>query len=553
MSVGYVAMYRTSDSGNDPDVTPATWKVILPDGSELNTSGSSTQGLQEAINYAAQYAFNLQVYGGGIKPQVFGINYGGALGTNPFTTAAGSSTVTVSQPGHGLSTGTKMQFFGVPGSVNGIPGSQFAAEHPITVINANSYAITLSSSASSSGVSGGSAVRYQQAGQDASIINCSTGLVFPPLQGIKIDISATLNFGGGGGMPALAFDSMMLSNINIKGQIVCSSGYTAGVQVKPTRELPQDPAGPVVTSTYLYLPSVIVASAVPCVDFDATVAPIMQNYFDIMEPNNTAAGGIGVRVVVTNGEGSTFNGNILRVVDAHGCDTGIAIGTSTTGASNINGNTWTINTDPRTGGTGLETYGNYDYINVSVTSLEGTPSKGVRILGNAAGNTMNVLRNDAVTRYEGATNLNNAIIDGVDAVSAYRANESYQNIPSSTWTKVDFSAEEWDTQGHYDAANARFVVSTPGLYRVDAQVTFDTTVDTAIMQIAVHKSGSVIKRHNTTGVGGGAGFPSVSVSCIVPCGIGEYLETYARQATGSERNIAGEKYLSYMQIQRIST
>lgn len=110
MANGYVSMRRISDSGNDPSVNPAVWKVILPDGSELDTSGSNTQGLQEAINYAAQYAYNLIVYGGGIKPQVFGIDYGGALTNNPFTTTNSSPVVTISHSSHGLTSGVKMQF-----------------------------------------------------------------------------------------------------------------------------------------------------------------------------------------------------------------------------------------------------------------------------------------------------------------------------------------------------------------------------------------------------------------------------------------------------------
>ncbi len=59
-----VQMYRTADSANDG--SPATWVVEKPDGTILDTTDSPTQGLQEAMDYAAVNGYNLKKYGGGI-------------------------------------------------------------------------------------------------------------------------------------------------------------------------------------------------------------------------------------------------------------------------------------------------------------------------------------------------------------------------------------------------------------------------------------------------------------------------------------------------------
>lgn len=44
------------------------WVVYLPNGTILNTSASTTDGLQEAINYAVEYAYNLHITGLPVLP-----------------------------------------------------------------------------------------------------------------------------------------------------------------------------------------------------------------------------------------------------------------------------------------------------------------------------------------------------------------------------------------------------------------------------------------------------------------------------------------------------
>jgi hypothetical protein len=60
-----------------------TWKVLKPDGTLLDISGSTSQGLQEAINYAQQNAAPLVVWGGGITPP----SHGSAVYSGITTTA----------------------------------------------------------------------------------------------------------------------------------------------------------------------------------------------------------------------------------------------------------------------------------------------------------------------------------------------------------------------------------------------------------------------------------------------------------------------------------
>ena len=49
------------------------WRTFKPDGSPLDTTGTTTQGLQESITYAQRNALPLIVHGGGVTPPIVGI------------------------------------------------------------------------------------------------------------------------------------------------------------------------------------------------------------------------------------------------------------------------------------------------------------------------------------------------------------------------------------------------------------------------------------------------------------------------------------------------
>lgn len=84
--------------------------------------------------------------------------------TNPFTTTSGSSTVTVAQTAHGLTTGDYVFFNSISDtSINGIPNAVMQKAFQVTVVNANSYTIStiiddITYTATSSGGSQGGTV-----------------------------------------------------------------------------------------------------------------------------------------------------------------------------------------------------------------------------------------------------------------------------------------------------------------------------------------------------------------------------------------------------------
>jgi len=82
------------------------------------------------------------------------------LGNNPFTSASSSTTVTVTDTGHGAENGTYVTFSGAT-TFNGIPAAEINKEHRLTYVDANSYTITVDSAASGAGAGGGNSAKAE--------------------------------------------------------------------------------------------------------------------------------------------------------------------------------------------------------------------------------------------------------------------------------------------------------------------------------------------------------------------------------------------------------
>ena len=82
------------------------------------------------------------------------------LGTDPFTSTSSSTTVTVTDTGHGAEDGAYVTFTGAT-TFNGIPAAEINKEHRLTYVDANSYTITVDSAASGAGAGGGSSVKAE--------------------------------------------------------------------------------------------------------------------------------------------------------------------------------------------------------------------------------------------------------------------------------------------------------------------------------------------------------------------------------------------------------
>lgn len=289
-----VELYRLTDSRNDTDPW-GTWEVMVPGGGTLDISESTSQGLQEAIDFAAEHGYDLHVYGGGIA--------------------------------HG-------------------------------------------------------------SGQDVAILMVTERLRIPCLQGCDWNIHATINICGPDPDPvaAVEFDSMMNTTIRWTGQIVCAPGW-GPVLFKPDAELPQDPNGPIITASRIWLPSVIKCdNARTCIELDARGGGITGNFFEFLEPNG---GSTGIKVLA--GATNLFDHNHVTAREIHGQATSVQAGDLTNGAQ-VLGNVWDVSCQPTS--IGAEIFGHNERWAISVDNREGSPSCVLTLNPGAAGNLIDVLRHD---------------------------------------------------------------------------------------------------------------------------------------------------------------
>lgn len=114
------------------------------------------------------------------------------------------------------------------------------------------------------------------------------------------------------------------------------------------------------------------------------------------------------------------------------------------------------------------------------------------------------------------------------AFSAYQST-AQANLTASTYTKILFQTEEFDTNNNFDSTtNYRFTPTVAGYYQINSLLSFLGTP--AVPTIIIYKNGAVYKY----GVffGGGVANPSLNVSSVVYLnGSTDYVEIYAYTTT----------------------
>tara|TARA_R110000868_G_scaffold54120_1_gene169461 strand:+ start:523 stop:1026 length:504 start_codon:yes stop_codon:yes gene_type:complete len=127
-------------------------------------------------------------------------------------------------------------------------------------------------------------------------------------------------------------------------------------------------------------------------------------------------------------------------------------------------------------------------------------------------------------------------VGGTPAFSAILS--ANQSLTASTFTKLNFNTEEFDTNSNYDTTNYRFTPTVAGYYQVSAAIYPNTTV-TAIINY-IYKNGATYK--------GSAGTSTSAVAtCLVYMnGSTDYIESYG-YCTGTTPVVLASSSVTYFQ------
>jgi hypothetical protein len=351
--------------------TTAAWNVIDAFGSAISTAGTTTQGLQEAINYAVTNGQCLDVIGGG--PHV--------IATQNGTITSGSAIITGIPSTASLLVGDWVTSQSAAGA--GIP----SFVQILSIDSSSQIHITKNATASST-----ISIKYTRgAGSNLNnYIAASTGISIPPAEQFSFtarDINLTFSSSVNG--PGLTFDSMMIGDFQwLGGQIVYQPATPSGVTSCAVYMHPRTPVGvdgiTAITASKIYISNPVsiagsgTARGVWCFDLDT--GGVTNNIFGSQEINATSTTNYGM--LVSNEMASTaFTKNIVDISNIHlAVIGGLQLDTVGTHAANIFGNTFRVSgIQPNgTNAAGIDTWGpNNNFTIGGITNEEGTLKYGI--------------------------------------------------------------------------------------------------------------------------------------------------------------------------------
>lgn len=174
----------------------------------------------------------------------------------------------------------------------------------------------------------------------------------------------------------------------------------------------------------------------------------------------------------------------------------------------------------------------------------------------------NVFNQLSVYRLSGPS----AIASSETVASSYSSSTG-QTLNNSVYSWIDFPTKSFDTHGiytapsgAYSAASGSWATTQPtwtipvsGKFQIYAIVGVGVGVagTTQYRTMSVYKNGVQIKETQLSETSAGTYNNSVSISCLVQCNAGDYIQVKALQSSGANRTLAANIIDNYMDIFRV--
>lgn len=124
-----------------------------------------------------------------------------------------------------------------------------------------------------------------------------------------------------------------------------------------------------------------------------------------------------------------------------------------------------------------------------------------------------------------------------------------QTISSGSFVKVGLDAETVDNLGEFDTANNRFTATTAGWYLICVHGHWNSPVSGTRYMAYIYKNGS--DKANGSIMPGGTADQTTEAHDLMYLAVGDYVEMYVRQDSGSNDTLYGGEYRTYMFIQKL--
>lgn len=140
---------------------------------------------------------------------------------------------------------------------------------------------------------------------------------------------------------------------------------------------------------------------------------------------------------------------------------------------------------------------------------------------------------------------------GTPAVLRVHKNGTAQTMTTGVAAKLTFGTVHYDTEGMWDATNNRYLPNIAGYYRVTARLTWSSTggVDQTFHQMIIKRSGSnfTVETQRSSGVNSFV----MTAHALMTLDASGYVEVFAQQNTGGNRDILGDITETSLEIMRI--
>lgn len=194
----------------------------------------------------------------------------------------------------------------------------------------------------------------------------------------------------------------------------------------------------------------------------------------------------------------------------------------------------------------------------SFTSIETSFARSFVPSSAVSHNSLAVLQGGSVNEYYHFSALEHTYLQklSTNSLSLVKATrQSYQSIPSDTFTKVELNIVSIDSEDEYDPdTNYRFTANSDGVYRVGALITSagETWSVGKVAQINIYKNGAnfaLLDLRWLDAIGTRNLF--LNGTTIIQLSAGDYLELYFKHTLGSNINIAQAAERNILTVERI--
>jgi len=125
---------------------------------------------------------------------------------------------------------------------------------------------------------------------------------------------------------------------------------------------------------------------------------------------------------------------------------------------------------------------------------------------------------------------------------AFSAQLSTTSVPNTTWTKVTYGTENFDTNSNY--ASSRFTPTVAGYYQINANLRYANSIGGTVLQMAIYKNGSLYTLVSN-GVSTGVTRALCAATLLYCNGSTDYVEIYTYQNSGSTENTDAADYYTF--------